>query len=466
MNQNFTDIELFLVSEWIASHIGLKFNAGKWDMLRVGLASAAVDFGFQNRSGFINWLLTNQPGHDPVENLAPFLTVSETYFWREPKAFDALTQNALKELIASKKDHGKTLSVWCAACSTGEEAYSIAIALHRTIPGIQDWKITIHATDINAKALIKARAGIYGSWSFRNSPSWLKSGYFKQLNTNQYQVIPTIRKMVTFSSFNLTQEDYLTSLCKNHEMDIIFCRNALMYFTDEWAAKISRNLCKSLSNEGWLVVSSCELSSNLFPTLTPVNFPSAVIYQKRKRDAWTESDITAFNYPDPMEDFSLKTETYTPTEIIVPVAAEPLPRAKTRENHTLENKTLIRSLANQGLLNEALAICQEAIASDKLSPGLYFLQASILQELDKGHEAIRSLKQAIYIYPGYLMGHFTLGNLFFRQGNLKSSERYFNNALELLHTIPDHETPAEAEGLSALYIRGIIVANLLKQKVT
>ena len=78
-----------------------------------------------------------------------------------------------------------------------------------------------------------------------------------------------------------------------------------------------------------------------------------------------------------------------------------------------ENKILIRLLADQGHLEEALSICNKAIASYKLAPGLYFLRASILQEMDKGGEAIKSLKQAIYIDPEYIMGHFTLGNLFF-----------------------------------------------------
>src|SRR5450759_866299 len=216
-------------------------------------------------NGFIQWLLSATLNKGQIEILASYLTISETYFWREPRVFAAFSQNILAELVASKKERGKSITIWCAGCSTGEEAFSIAIALHRTIPEIKDWKITILATDINTKALSKARKGVYSSWSFRNSPSWLKNSYFKSINNKEYKIIPEIKKMVTFSSFNLTHENFLSSVCKNHKMDIIFCRNVLMYFTSEWAAKVSQNLFHSLSEEGWLVVSSCELSSNLFP---------------------------------------------------------------------------------------------------------------------------------------------------------------------------------------------------------
>ena len=132
-----------------------------------------------------------------------------------------------------------------AGCSTGEEPYSIAIALHRSIPKIKDWNITIQATDINEKALAKARLGVYNPWSFRNSPSWLKSRYFDHKENRKYELIPEIKKMVTFVSCNLTEDDCYSVLPHTGTMDIIFCRNMLMYFTAEWAEKISERLISS-----------------------------------------------------------------------------------------------------------------------------------------------------------------------------------------------------------------------------
>lgn len=474
MNRNLTDSELSMVCEVIASNMGLHFPTGNWTLLSRNLALAAREFGFQNMSGFIKWILTATLNKEQMEILAAHLTISETYLWREPQVFTALTDSVLPELINSKKKSEKSIRIWSAGCSTGEESYSIAIALHKTIPKIKDWNITILATDINAKALCKAKTGVYSSGSFRNSPSWLKNSYFKSINSKEYEIIPEIKRMVTFSDFNLTRENYLSTICKNHKMDIIFCRNVLMYFTHEWAGKISQNLFHSILEKGWLIVSSCELSSQLFPKFTPVNFPGAILYRKTKKESTGSCKVHSYEIPEPLkqpfhplfsgalanDDF----QSVQPSSTVSNPSKQHESIVKTPEGSDTYKIIAIRLLANQGHLVEALSTCNEAIASHKLIPGLYLLRASILQELDISDEAIKSIKQAIYIDPDYIMGHFTLGNLFSRQGNIKNAKRYFNNALELLSTISDDDIFAESEGLSAKHIREIILTSLQTQK--
>jgi chemotaxis protein methyltransferase CheR len=474
----------------IAERMGLHIAEDRWSKLYMDLAAAAPEFGFNDLNEFMNWMLTKSLTQDQIEVLASYLTISETYFWREPQAFEAFSQYVLPELMKSKKETEKSISIWCAACSTGEEAYSIAIALHRSIPDIKDWKITIIATDINACALSKARKGIYSSWSFRNSPSWLKSKYFTSHNNKEYSIIPRIKKMVTFTSFNLTDENFLHSICKDRKMDIIFCRNVLMYFTDEWAERISKNLYSSLSEKGWLIVSSCELSSSLFPNLSPVNFTGAVLYQKSEKEPATlnqhkydlkfQPSVKEFAIPGPeglatnksleiaalpeiqdkVENRDIESIYRANSKINDPLKSKSL--LKSHEEILNENKNSIRTLANMGRLEEANLICNDAIDSDKLAPSLYFLRASILQELNKNQEAINSLKQAIFIDPNYLMGHFTLGNLYIGLGNTKNAKRYFNNALDLLNTLSKDEIFTESEGLSPEYLKEIILSNLKK----
>ena len=486
MNHSLTDIEFSKVCKVIASNMGLSFPSDRRAMVSRGLIEAAKDLGFHNMKEFLQWFLTATLKDNQIEILASYLTISETYFWREQQVFDAFTQNILPELVASKKDQVKSISIWCAGCSTGEEAYSIAIALCRIIPEIKDWKIKIFATDINTKALSKARDGVYGSWSFRNSPSWLKEHYFKKINHREYEVIPEIKEMVTFSSFNLISGDYSSSICKNYRMDVIFCRNVLMYFTSEWASKVSQNLFESLLENGWLIVSSCELSSDLFPKLTPVNFPDSVLYHKGK-EAFLSDNIhyylphnELYNKkslsPSVNSDKQLLSPDYTlitknngsysdpeinsKPDIPMPDLLKPQLVVKTRNNILNESKTAIRMLADNGHLEEALLFCNNTIADNKLTAGLYYLRASILQEQNKIQEAIKSLKQVIYIDPDSIMGHFTLGNIFLQQGFIKKGKQYFINALKLLNTRLNEEIPAESDGLSVMNIRGIILASL------
>jgi chemotaxis protein methyltransferase CheR len=168
--------------------------------------------------------------------------------------------------------------------------------------------------------------------------------------------------------------------------------------------------------------------------------------------------------PDLKIDESINTESLSKPEAKIEDSTNPQLQLNSKENSLNENIFSIRSLANKGQLKEALSDCNEAIESEKLATGLYFLRATILQELNKSHEAIKSLKQAIYINPNYVMGHFTLGNLFTLQGNVKNAKQHFNNALELLKTFSNDDFPEESDGLSAKYLKGVIHSNLKIQK--
>jgi chemotaxis protein methyltransferase CheR len=480
MNRDLTDIELSMVCEVIASRMGLHFPVERWAMLRRNLVLSAREFGFHDMDRFIQWLLSASLNREQMEILAAHLTISETYFWREPQVFAALTDFILPELIRSKEKgerrkekREKSIRIWSAGCSTGEEPYSIAIALHKTIKKIEDWNITILATDINPKALDKAEYGIYSTWSFRNSPSWLKSSYFHHKEDRQYEIIPEIKKMVTFTCLSLAE---MSAISNANTMDIIFCRNVLMYFTPDWISKISNSFYQELREDGWFVVSSCELSSQVFPQFTAVNFPGAVIYRKTRNGSVISHNINSLSsstFSAPVE-FPITSSpilpfTSSPIQPILPISPAPplhLTHSTIQQTQTIPEETSadkifsIRLLADQGHLEEALSICQQAITSDKLVPRLYFLRASILQELGKSSEAIASLKQAIYIDPDYIMGHFTLGNLFVRQGNPKSAKRFFDNVLGLLQKYENNDILPESEGLSAEYLREIIITNM------
>jgi len=481
MNRNLTDIELSMVCEVIASRMGLHYPVERWTMLRRNLVLTAREFGFHDMDRFIQWLLSASLNTEQMEILAANLTISETYFWREPQVFSTLTDFILPELIRSKdrtqsarcKAQGeRSIRIWSAGCSTGEEPYSIAIALHKTIPKIEEWNITILATDINPRALRKAVNGTYGAWSFRNSPAWLKSNYFIHKEDRQYEIIPEIKKMVTFTCLSLAE---MSAISNSNTLDIIFCRNVLMYFTPAWISKIANSFYQDLTEDGWFIVSSCELSSQVFPQFSAVNFPGAVLYRKGKNgiahslstetSVKVEFPITPSPHhpisPSPILPFSPSPLLHISPSPLLPLTHSAIPEVKIITEETASDKIFsIRLLADQGRLEEALSICNEAIASDKLSPGFYFIRASILQELGKNSEAIASLKQAIYIDPDYIMGHFMLGNLFVRQGNPKNAKRFFDNVLGLLHKFENTDILPESEGLSAEYLREIIFSNM------
>jgi chemotaxis protein methyltransferase CheR len=208
------------ISEFVAEHLALNFPKERWSDLERNITAAATEFGYTEVENFIQRIMSSPMTHEHVEILTTHLTINETYFWREPETFEALEQSILPELIRSRQEK-KRIRIWSAGCSTGEEPYSIAIALHRAIPQIKDWNITILATDINPRILHRATAGLFSQWSFRNSPQWLKEKYVSLKEKDIFEIIPEIKRMVKFEYLNLADNVFPSPLNDTNAMDII-----------------------------------------------------------------------------------------------------------------------------------------------------------------------------------------------------------------------------------------------------
>ena len=507
MNQSISDILLFRLSEFVGAQMGLHFPKERRRDLERGICSAAREFGIKDAESCIQWLLSSRFTKNQIEILASHLTVGETYFFREKKSVEILEGHILPELIHSRRGREQRLRIWSAGCSTGEEPYSIAILLSKIIPDLKDWNITVLATDINPRFLQKASRGVYSEWSFRDAPLWIKDRYFKKTGDGHFEILTPIKKMVTFSYHNIAEDTYPSLLNNTNAMDIIFCRNMLMYFAAEPAAKVIRNFYRSLVDGGWLVVSPSETSHVLFSQFETVNFSGAILYRKAAKMPQTmevfphrpdeepnislqppfgsviepERDVTFHQeireaLPDQQAGLPLEVEEQRTTH------SQPAPHMEASGlyergcyaeavdmilrlvSHNQDNSKAIallaRAYANQGRLAEALEWCEKAIAADKLNSGLRYLHATILQEQGLIDEANISLKQALYLNQDFVLAHFALGNLALQQGKRKESKKHFGNALMLLRSYPQAEILPGSEGITASRLREIIRSSI------
>ncbi|MCK4359953.1 MAG: chemotaxis protein CheR [Candidatus Cloacimonetes bacterium] len=503
MNNSISDILLFKFSKFVTNQMGLHFPKNRWNDLERGIRSAAIEFGFEDAVSCIQWLLSSQFSKNQIEILASHLTVGETYFLREKKTLEILENDILPELIRSHRGTEHSLRIWSAGCSTGEEPYSIAILLRKMIPDLKDWNITILATDINTCLLQKASEGIYNEWSFRDTPPRLKERYFKKTEDGNFEILPSIKKRVTFSYHNLAEDTFPSLLNNTNAMDIIFCRNVMMYFTSELARKVIKNLYRSLVDGGWLIVSPSETSHILFSQFVTVNFSDATLYKKDNKmpptvevfpDILVDEPKVSFQPPldfinelDP--EVTLSQETREPPfdqRARLPFKIEDRKTAESQPTPYLKALTLykqglyleaadkilglvsekqddpkaftllVRAFANQGRLAEALEWCEKAIASDKLNSVLQYLHATILQEQDLTDKAIISLKRALYLNQKFILAYFMLGNLSRQQGKFKESDKYFENALLLLKKYSQEDILPESEGITAGRLRELI----------
>ena len=507
MNPTLPDDLLSRFSGWVAEQMGLHFGPERRSDLQRGLEATGRELGLGDAGACLQRLLTGPISKQQFDVLARHLTVGETYFFRDQRGLEILETEILPGLVQSRRRGERCLRLWSAGCATGEEAYSLAILLTRMLPDWSDWAITVLGTDINPQALEHAQQGVYGEWSFRGEPPWLKDRFFQPVAPGRYRLIPQIRRMVTFAALNLARDPYPSLLNNTNAMDVIVCRNVVMYFSPEQARQVFARLRLCLVEGGWLLGSPTEGSYLTESGLTAVSFPGATLYRRvaisesaaaadrgaqmpveADRDEavnglaqapgdWRDSPgvrdvgsapVPVFQGlagPDPAVGvFERAVEDHRQGRNAEAAAA--LERLSSESPHRAEVFDLLtRVYADQGHLSAALTWSDRSITADKMNSQHHYLRATILQELGQGEQAAASLQRALYLDPDFVLAHFALGSLARRLGQEASARRHLANALDLLAAChPDSIVPA-SEGVTAGRLREIIAAMAAQEAV-
>ena len=490
MTHKISDELLVRFSDFLAARIGLFFPPNRRQDLALGIKAAARYLGCDRAEQCIRQLMLAPLAREQIEILASHLTVGETYFFREKKSLVVLENHLLPELIRDRRQQGQLhLRIWAAGCASGEEAYTLAILLSRLIADLEDWQIHILATDINPLALQKAARGLYGKWSFRETPPESIARYFVRRD-RRWEILPHLKGMVTFAYHNLVADPYPALANQTNAMDLILCRNVLMYFAAAQARKVLYNLGKSLVEGGWLIVSLTETSMVRFSPLVTVNFPGATVYRKDSGAKQIEPGAACPGFlpvvnlvdkemgrpalPRPQDRLPAR-PTRLPEVMPAPVPEPPAPGSGAEVTAAIGAGALAegvealvrraRSCADLGDLAAALSWCEQAVAADRLNPAWHYLVAAILQEQDALAEAVLSLRKAIYLDQDFIMAHFALGHLTLRQGNARGARKHFDNVLALLDGYPPDQPLPEAEGITAGRLREIVLSTIAMRRL-
>ncbi|MGA2974811.1 MAG: CheR family methyltransferase [Spirochaetia bacterium] len=427
------------VSGFIAQRMGLHFPEESWPDLAHRLKTAGEELGFEYPDACVHWLKTRELTVRQIEALASHLTVGETYFFRDPASFEALEQEILPPLVSRRSDTGRTIRLWSAGCCTGEEAYSLAIACARALPDLRGWNVSILATDINPKVLATAEAGVYSEWSFRGTPAWLRERFFSPAHHKKFAIDPTVKNLVRFGYLNLAEDAYPSLHNYTNAMDVIFCRNVLMYFTPDHQRRVVAALHDCLVDGGYLVVNPAEASASLFPMFAMENIGGVILYRKSSQplrvEAWPGLVSPA---PVRVVPAHVPHVPVAPAPQITPIAASP------REDPLV----LARISANQGRLEEALASCQDGIAAGLTNPSAHFLYATICDELGRLEEAVAALGKVLYLDQDFILAHYALGGLYKRLGKQKESRRHLAIAFTILSARSRDEIVPQSDGMT------------------
>ena len=364
--------------------------------------------------------------------------MGETYFMREPQTLDALAEAALVPLIAARRGHRQQLRIWSAACSSGEEPYSIAILLQRLLPDWQDWNLAILATDINEHVLQRARAGIYGEWSFRQTPAEFRQRHFNRTADGRYILTAAIGSCVSFRQLNLARDPLPFDAAAGEPADLILCRNLLIYFEPTQARRLIDRLFGALGPGGWLAVSPSECSQELFARFDAINLSGATLYRKPAGSLAPSAglEMRAVCASNAGQNIAV----FRPVPAPPPVRSQPAVSRAATDPGSLRQR--VQQLANAGNLSAALACSERWIIADKCDPAAHYLQAMILQEQGQRLPARRALERALYLEPDFVLAHFALGNLARHEARERDAERHFRTTLRLLSTRAAGRGPA------------------------
>lgn len=245
-----------ILRDLIMDKTGIYFEDSKRDILADKLSGRVLERGFTSFLDYYYFLKYDQGTEDEWNKVFDLITVRETYFWREYDHIEAL----MRFILPLHAGNPGKFRIWCAACSTGEEPLSLALALHDA-GWFEKMRIEILASDASLQSLEHARRGVYRERSVRHIPEELLRKYFKQEN-GLWRISPAIHCIVSWKQINLNDESQRDSV---PVQNVIFCRNVFIYFREETIFRITAGFYRKLTSPGYLFVG---VSESLFRVRT------------------------------------------------------------------------------------------------------------------------------------------------------------------------------------------------------
>jgi chemotaxis protein methyltransferase WspC len=337
----------------------------------------------------ITYLQLLQTSSPEFTELVEKIVVPETYFFRDSKSFTFLIDFIRTEWLSKpQKSKFRLLSI---PCSTGEEAYSLAIALMEA--GLTTDRFQIDAIDISEQALAKARQGIYGKNSFRGTDFIDKSKYFYQTTAGS-EIAASVRSTVNFSKSNILDK----SAFDRSNYDIIFCRNLLIYLNPAACKSVFDLIHQLLNPQGLLFVASAETAKVPKDRFTAIRQASTFAYQKNAADRLNQNIA-------PLERklkfiIPASSQNMQPIDPVDRRANRATTNIKSTQVTTIDlNLAIARKLADEGELDAAIDYCQQYLKTDRANIEAYILLGMLYQGKNHNDLAERHFEKALYLNP-------------------------------------------------------------------
>jgi chemotaxis protein methyltransferase CheR len=265
-----------LIQKLINERTGMVFDNGKRDLLIDKLSPLVIERGFTSYLDYYYLLKYDTAARDEWQNVMNALSVQETYFWREIDQVRALVQTLVPQWHT--RNTGATLRIWSAACATGEEPLTIAMALNEA-GWFERVSVEIVASDASSKAIERAQQGVYRGRAFRNLPASLRDRYFDRQGS-EWRIRSDIHRRIKWSIANLMDEEQIAA---SAAADFIFCRNVFIYFSENAIRRAVRSFARYVRPPGYLFVGAAESLLRVSTDFTLTEVDDAFVYVRRER---------------------------------------------------------------------------------------------------------------------------------------------------------------------------------------
>lgn len=263
-----------LLREFIYEQTGITFQENQKYLLESRLAARLKEHKLASYAEYLNYLRFDTYRDRELVSLYGLITTNETYFYRDQPQLDTFIKSIIPAVMEMNKA-SRQLRIWSAACSSGDEPYTLALMLSDYAP-LVNWNIEILATDLSEPILKLAQAGVYTAHALRHVPAHLKSRHFTARGEN-FVISQTIKSRVKFMNLNLYDRPRLKLV---RGIDVIFCRNCLIYFDDKAKHQIVTDLAGALKQHGYLIIGFSESLSKMNEVFRSQHTGRSVVYQK------------------------------------------------------------------------------------------------------------------------------------------------------------------------------------------
>jgi chemotaxis protein methyltransferase CheR len=490
-NLQWSDPAYETIARLISARTGLSFRSDQRHASERGIQRAMKRSQVNSLDRYVELIQYDvQTLNDAIDEL----TIGETYFFREPKHF-AHIRRVILPGIRQLRGEGHQVRIWSAGCASGEEAYSLAIVCEEE--GIGETS-HILATDISAMALSRAREATYREWSFRGEGAAVAKKYLT-FKHDRYKLDERIARRVQFEFLNLALDMYPSFATGTKGLDLILCRNVLIYFDRETVRAVARRLYDSLSDGGWLIAASGDPPMNEFAAFETVLSEDGVFYrrpttnrtsnfqtllEKLSEEATAtrpiDEETVKFRVDEETVNFGRTASANAGNESHLKLSLAEAKIALDRgeydqvveltEGWSSDATACVLHLKALANIDTSLAVkkCKDFVQRHSLSPELQFLHAVLLMELNLDVEAVQAAQSAVFLDRTSPAAHFLLGSILQRRGSIDAAQRHFRNARNLCLSRPrDERVPmAESEtagGLAAAAEKRMVVLDAAKR---